>query len=76
MFELVPSEYIRTILKEEGFTFTDFQKAALIWNAPSRSKEEKREALRELMGQTEDAVNCQTSKRQLGFSMERGILSE
>lgn len=56
MFELVPSEYMRTILEEEGIVFTDFQKAALIWNAPGRSWEEKLEALWELMGHTEDAA--------------------
>lgn len=54
MFELIPSQYMRDCYKEINFTFTDFQKAALIWNAPGRKRKEILDALRELAESTTD----------------------
>lgn len=70
MFELVPSKYMRTILEKEGFEFTDFQKAVLIWNAPGRSWEEKLETLQELMEQTEDAALRRQIEERLRYEEE------
>lgn len=56
MFELVPSEYMRNYFKKVGFTFTDFQKATLIWNMPGKLWKEKLNALRELAESTDDAL--------------------
>lgn len=53
-FELVPSECMRKYYEEIGFTFTDFQKATLIWNAPERKRQEILEALSELAEVTDD----------------------
>lgn len=49
MFELVPSEWMRKYLKEQGREFSDKEKAALIWNAPNRTLSERLEALDELV---------------------------
>ena len=38
MFELIPSQYMRECYRELNFTFTDFQKATLIWNSPGKKK--------------------------------------
>lgn len=54
MFELVPSEYMREIFREEGFELTDFQKATLIWNAPDKNRNAKLTALKELLENTDD----------------------
>lgn len=54
MFELIPSKTMRQILKEDGFEFSDFQKATLIWNASYVTREEKLNALRELASITTD----------------------
>lgn len=55
MFELVPSKYMRDYFQKVGFTFTDFQKATLIWNMPEKLWREKLNALRELAESTNDA---------------------
>lgn len=54
MFELVPSDYMRAYFQKVGFTFTDFQKATLIWNMPEKLWEERLDALRELARSTDD----------------------
>lgn len=54
MFELVPSQEMRTYFAEVGFVFTDFQKATLIWNMPGKTRKEILDALRELADCTED----------------------
>lgn len=70
MFQLVPSEYMRKLLEEKGFTFTDFQKAALIRNAPGLSWKEKLEALREFAGQTKDEKLHRQIEERLWFEEE------
>lgn len=55
MFELVPSKYMRDYFQKVGFTFTDFQKATLIWNMPEKLWRERLDALRELAESTDDA---------------------
>lgn len=54
MFELVPSKDMREHFEKVGFTFTDFQKATLIWNVPEKTLQERCDALRELAETTED----------------------
>ncbi len=34
--QLIPSEYMREYLESVNFTFTDFQRATLIWNLHGR----------------------------------------
>ena len=53
-FELVPSACMRAYFEELHFEFTDFQKAALIWNALGKTWKERLEALNELAEITED----------------------
>lgn len=48
MFELVPSDWMRKYLREQCREFSDWERAALIWNAPNRTLSEKLEALKEL----------------------------
>ena len=54
MFELIPSQYMRECYKELNFTFTDFQKATLIWNSPGKKRQEILDALKELAADTKD----------------------
>jgi len=55
MNELVPSDYMRKIFDEEGFCFSDSQKATLVWNMPGRSWNEKLSLLRNIANCTDDA---------------------
>lgn len=55
MFELVSSDYMKKYFEEVGFSFTDFQKATLIWNMPGKLWEERLDALRELAQSADDA---------------------
>ena len=48
MFELIPSQYMRECYRELNFTFTDFQKATLIWNSPGKKRQEILDALLEI----------------------------
>lgn len=64
MFELVPSEWMRKYLKEQGREFSDKEKAALIWNAPNRTLSERLEALEELArGSSDEALKKQIKER-------------
>lgn len=64
MFELVPSEWMRNYLKEQGREFSDKEKAALIWNVPNRTLSEKLEALEELADSSSDeALKNQIKER-------------
>lgn len=54
MFELTPSNFMRDLFKKKGFTFSDFQKATLIWNMPDKNWEQRIEALKELAATTKD----------------------
>ena len=54
MEHLIPSKDMREYFEKIGFTFTDSQKATLIWNRAGWSKSAKYEALRELAASTED----------------------
>lgn len=54
MFELIPSQYMRECYRELNFTFTDFQKATLIWNSPGKKRQEILDALKELAADTKD----------------------
>ncbi len=56
MFELIPSKTMREYLKAQGREFTDFEKAALIWNAPHRTLSERIAALEELAESTSDEL--------------------
>ncbi len=54
MIQYMPSKQQREYLKEKGFYFTDIQKAAMIWNVPCYSWEEKLLSLEELAYSTND----------------------
>lgn len=62
MFEIVPSQWMKTCFEEIGFAFTDFQKATMIWNAPGKLRKEILDALRELAEETHD----ENIRRQIG----------
>lgn len=52
MIEIIPSEYARNILKDKR-TFTDFEKATLIWNSPIATCRERLDSLGEQDGDDE-----------------------
>lgn len=56
MFELIPSDFMRDLFEKKGFAFTDFQKATLIWNMPDKNWEQRIDALKELVAESEDEV--------------------
>lgn len=56
MIKLIPSNQVQEYLDSIHFTFTDFEKATLIWNNDFASKEEKKMALKEIMDSTKDEV--------------------
>lgn len=53
MFEVVASEWMRNYLKDRR-QFTDWEKAALIWNSPTHTWRERLDSLKELSAITED----------------------
>lgn len=55
MLELIPSKYMREYFEEIGWEFTDFEKATLIWNAPSTNLFLKMKKLEQLVQETNDA---------------------
>lgn len=64
MFELVPSEWMRKYLKEQGRELSDKEKAALIWNAPNRTLSERLDALEELArGSSDEVLKKQIKER-------------
>lgn len=74
MFDLVPSECMRKYYEEIGFTFTDFQKATLIWNAPGKKRQEILEALSELAEVTdEERLKKQIDGRLPGINIYGGL---
>ncbi len=54
MFELIPSEHMQKVFKENRFNLTDFNKATLIWNNELHDRDEILEALESLQGSTND----------------------
>lgn len=54
MIKLIPSNQVQEYLDSIHFTFTDFEKATLIWNNHLTTKEEKLIALKEMMNSTKD----------------------
>ena len=56
MIKLIPSKQVQEYLDEIHFTFTDFEKATLIWNNHLTTKEEKLIALKEMMNSTKDEM--------------------
>lgn len=67
MFELVPSEWMRSYLKEQGREFSDKEKAALIRNAPNRRRSEILNALEELAQSTSDEELKKQIKERLDY---------
>lgn len=61
MIKLVPSKQVQEYLDEIHFTFTDFEKATLIWNNHLTTKEEKLIALKEMMNSTKDEMLKKTN---------------
>lgn len=52
MFELIPSQYMRSLFDDLGFELTDFNKATLIWNNLLHDRNEKLSALKFLQEAT------------------------
>lgn len=67
MFELIPSQYMRECYKELNFTFTDFQKATLIWNSPGKKRQEILDALKELAADTKDFCTKRQIQERLDY---------
>lgn len=64
MFELVPSEWMRNYLKEQGRELSDKEKATIIWNAPKCRLEERLNALEELSrGSSDEELKKQILER-------------
>lgn len=71
MINLVPSIQVSEYLDMVGHTFTDSERATLIWNAGGCSRDEKLMALEDLAQNTEDAKLSQQIKERLDFENER-----
>lgn len=56
MFELIPSQYVRSLFENLGFKLTDFNKATIIWNMCGKTHDDKMLALKELAESTTDVV--------------------
>ena len=54
MIDYIPSNSVKKYIKDNNITFTDFEKAALIYNARSVTKEDVYAELAELMRETKD----------------------
>ena len=67
MFELVPSRYMRKYFQENGFEFSDSQKATLIWNMPGKTRDEILAALKGLADTTQDEVTRQQILERIRF---------
>lgn len=67
MFELVPSQWMRESFKQMNFSFTDFQKATLIWNAPDKSRQAILDMLRKLAERTQDDNTRKQIKERLKY---------
>lgn len=67
MFELIPSQYMRECYRELNFTFTDFQKATLIWNSPGKKRQEILDALKELAADTKDFCTKRQIQERLDY---------
>lgn len=67
MFELIPSQYMRSLFEDLGFELTDFNKATLIWNNELHDRNEKIAALETLQGLTTDGILKQQIKERLEY---------
>lgn len=56
MIKFIPSNQVQEYLDSIHFSFTDFEKATLIWNTNLATKEEKEMALKEIMHSTKDEL--------------------
>ena len=54
MIDYIPSNSVKKYIKDNNITFTDFEKAALIYNARNVTKEDVYAELAELMRETKD----------------------
>ena len=54
MIDYIPSNSVKKYIKDNNITFTDFEKAALIYNARNVTKEDVYAELAELMQETKD----------------------
>ena len=64
--KLVPSKYARKCFKEKGFTFTDFNKATIIWNEYG-----DKDVLRELADTTSDDILKQQICERLAYEEKK-----
>ena len=70
MIKLIPSNQVQEYLDSIHFTFSDFEKATLIWNNHFVSKEEKLIALKELMELTSDEILKQQIYERLDYEQK------
>ena len=70
MFELVPSEWMRKYLKEQGRELSDKEKAALIRNVPNHTWSDRLEALEELARGSSDKALKKQIKERLDYEAE------
>lgn len=68
MFELIDSNYTRNRFEEIGFQLNDWQKAALIWNKPNVTRQERISALMDL--------SLNTNDKDLKFQIEQRLVYE
>ena len=67
MFELIPSQYMRSLFEDLGFELTDFNKATLIWNNLLHGRSEKLSALKTLQESMSDECLKQQIKERLDY---------
>ena len=70
MIKLIPSDQVQEYLDSIHFTFTDFEKATLIWNNDFASKEEKKMDLKEIMDSTKDEILKQQIHERLDYEQK------
>ena len=59
MIPIVPSKQVRDYFEEIGFSFSDFEKATILWNMPGYKWRERLDLLQELADATGDATTKQ-----------------
>lgn len=64
---VIPSAYMAKLFQEKGFELNDWQKAALIWNAPDKTWAEKLSSLKDLSEFTSDEGLCEQIAQRIDY---------
>lgn len=67
MIDIIPSKQVKEYYEEIGFSFTDFEKATIIWNMPGYTRTACLSSLQELEAETEDAVTKQQIQERIRY---------